>query len=135
MARMVERDKNHPSVIIWSLGNEAGDGPNFEAGRAWIKRSDPSRPVHYERAELSRTRTSSAPMYAGPSMLEAYAEAQPDAGRSSCASTRTRWATAAGNLKEYWDVIERYPVLQGGFIWDWARPGPGAHGRVGARSA
>ncbi len=58
---MVERDKNHPSIIIWSLGNEAGDGVNFEATSCWIHERDPSRPVHYERAEHARPTPTSSP--------------------------------------------------------------------------
>ena len=68
--RMVERDKNHPSVIIWSLGNEAGDGPNFEATSRWIKQRDPSRPVHYEQAGRARHTDIVCPMYPRPSELE-----------------------------------------------------------------
>ncbi|MBI5396596.1 MAG: hypothetical protein HZA91_14985 [Verrucomicrobia bacterium] len=71
--RMVERDKNHPSVIIWSLGNEAGDGPNFEATSAWTKKRDASRPVHYERAELRPHTDIVCPMYPPPRELADYA--------------------------------------------------------------
>src|SRR5258708_30415419 len=67
--RMVERDKNHPAVIIWSLGNEAGFGPNFEATADWIHQRDPSRPVHYERAERDPHTDIVCPMYPRPSSL------------------------------------------------------------------
>jgi beta-galactosidase len=71
--RMVERDKNHPSVIIWSLGNEAGSGPNFEATSAWIHQRDPSRPVHYEGAGMASYTDIVCPMYPGPRSLADYA--------------------------------------------------------------
>ena len=76
--RMVERDKNHPSVIIWSLGNEAGFGPNFEATSAWIHQRDPSRPVHYERAERDPHTDIICPMYPSPHTL-ANMPTRPDA--------------------------------------------------------
>ena len=77
--RMVERDKNHPSIIVWSLGNEAGDGVNFEATYAWIKRRDPSRPVQYEPAGLNAHTDIYAPMYARIPALKRYAQPAPDA--------------------------------------------------------
>ena len=93
--RMVERDKNHPSVIIWSLGNEAGDGPNFEATSAWIHQRDKSRPVHYERAGLSPHTDIVCPMYAKPQELAAVRFASPRLARTFNANTRMPWATAA----------------------------------------
>jgi beta-galactosidase len=121
--RMVERDKNHPSVIVWSLGNEAGDGINFQATYAWIKRRDPSRPVQYEPAELRAHTDIYVPMYARPYQLENYARGPHDKPLILCEYAHAM-GNSAGNLQDYWDVIERYPgVLQGGFIWDWADQG------------
>ncbi len=76
--RMYERDKNHPSVIIWSLGNEAGDGTNFEAAANWLKEKDHSRPVHYERAELRSYVDIYSPMYSRIEWLEKYAQRYDD---------------------------------------------------------
>ncbi|MFC1725919.1 glycoside hydrolase family 2 TIM barrel-domain containing protein [candidate division KSB1 bacterium] len=120
--RMVERDKNHASVIIWSMGNEAGDGVNFEANSDWIHFRDPSRPVHYERA-LRRPHTDIyCPMYARVSFIENYAKGDNDRPLILCEYAHAM-GNSVGNLKEYWDVIEKYPLLQGGCIWDWVDQG------------
>ena len=124
--RMVERDKNHPSIIGWSLGNEAGDGINFQAAYAWIKGRDPSRPVQYEPATLASHTDIYAPMYARSYMLEAYAKANPPDGPARpliMCEYAHMMGNSGGNLQEYWDVIDRYPSLQGGFIWDWLDQG------------
>lgn len=133
--RMVERDKNHASVIIWSLGNEAGNGPNFMATYDWIKQRDASRPVHYERAGFARNTDIYCPMYPKPSLLRAYA----DGGRVNgdwgpdfileAGAKRTRplilceyshaMGNSSGNMWLYWDLFYSKPYLQGGFIWDW----------------
>ncbi len=120
--RMVERDKNHPSVIVWSLGNEAGDGINFQATYAWVKRRDPDRPVQYEPAERRAHTDIYAPMYARPYQLENYARLNADKPLILCEYAHAM-GNSVGNLQDYWDVIERYPQLQGGFIWDWADQG------------
>ncbi|MCE5250831.1 DUF4981 domain-containing protein [bacterium] len=120
--RMVERDKNHPSVIIWSMGNEAGDGPNFEAASEWIHHRDPSRPVHYERA-LERPHIDIVSiMYSPIEFLEKYAS-KPQTRPFILCEYAHAMGNSVGNLQDYWDVIERYPVLQGGFIWDWVDQG------------
>jgi beta-galactosidase len=116
--RMVERDKNHPSVIIWSLGNEAGDGPNFEATSAWIKQRDPSRPVHYERAEERPHTDIVCPMYARPERLRRYSEQTQTRPFILCEYSHAM-GNSNGNLWLYWDLIYTRPHLQGGFIWDW----------------
>ncbi|MGQ9672276.1 MAG: glycoside hydrolase family 2 TIM barrel-domain containing protein [Candidatus Aminicenantales bacterium] len=120
--RMVERDKNHPSVIIWSLGNEAGDGTNFEAASEWIHRRDPSRPVHYERAELRPHTDIYCPMY--PSIEEIVDYAKKKQGRPliMCEYAHAM-GNSVGNLQDYWDAIEKYDHLQGGCIWDWVDQG------------
>ena len=129
--RMLERDKNHPSVIIWSLGNEAGDGQNFVATYNWIKGMDETRPVQYERAEKSTNTPERhtdiwCPMYPAIEELEHYAQ---NAGKPGyerpyimCEYAHSM-GNSTGNLQDYWDVIEKYDILQGGFIWDWVDQG------------
>ena len=125
---MVERDKNHPSVILWSLGNEAGDGHNMLADYKWIRQRDPSRPVQYERAEKS-TNTNErhtdiwCPMYARIDYMVKYAE-NPASDRPliQCEYAHAM-GNSVGNLQDYWNVIEKYPILQGAFIWDWVDQG------------
>jgi len=116
--RMVERDKNHPSVVIWSLGNEAGNGSNFVATYKWIKKRDPSRPVWYERAQQSFNTDIFCPMYAGINYLKHYAYTQQLRPLVMCEYAHAM-GNSTGNLQDYWDVIEAYPQLQGGCIWDW----------------
>ena len=115
--RNVQRNFNHPSVIIWSMGNEAGFGPNFEACYRWTKAEDPSRPVMYERAGLNEYTDIFCPMYMGYEGCERYAQ-----GNDSRPLIQCEYAHAMGNsqggFKEYWDIIRKYPNLQGGFIWD-----------------
>jgi len=120
--RMVERDKNHPSVIIWSLGNEAGDGLNFEATYKWIKARDPSRPVQYEPAVLKAHTDIYCPMYARLEHLKKYASRKQGRPLIMCEYAHAM-GNSVGNLKDYWDVIYSYPQLQGGFIWDWVDQG------------
>ncbi|MBE0677104.1 MAG: DUF4981 domain-containing protein [Bacteroidales bacterium] len=126
--RMVERDKNHPSIIIWSMGNEAGDGHNFLAGYKWAKARDDSRPVQYERAEKSTNTTERhtdiwCPMYASIEYIEKYAlDEESDRPLIQCEYAHAM-GNSVGNLQDYWDVIEKYPILQGGFIWDWVDQG------------
>ncbi len=120
--RMVERDKNHPSVIIWSMGNEAGDGVNFTACYIWIKQRDPSRPVHYERALLGPNTDIFCPMYAGIDYIESYAQQKQDRPLILCEYAHAM-GNSTGNLQDYWTVIKKYDQLQGGFIWDWVDQG------------
>ncbi|MCW5964006.1 MAG: DUF4981 domain-containing protein [Bryobacterales bacterium] len=120
--RMVERDKNHPSIIIWSMGNEAGDGVNFEKASAWMKQRDASRPVHYERAELRPHVDMVTPMYWRIEQMVDYARSNPTRPLIQCEYAHAM-GNSVGNLQDYWDVIEQYPSLQGGFIWDWVDQG------------
>jgi beta-galactosidase len=120
--RMVERDKNHPSVIIWSLGNEAGDGTNFEAGSEWIHLRDSSRPVHYERAELRPHTDIYCPMYPSIDQIVAYAKQKPERPLIMCEYEHAM-GNSCGNFQDYWEAIEQYPQLQGGCIWDWVDQG------------
>jgi beta-galactosidase len=128
MQRMVERDKNHPSVIIWSMGNEAGDGHNFLNGYKWIKQRDMTRPVQYERAEKETNTTERhtdivCPMYAGIDQIEAYAKDPKNDRPLILCEYAHAMGNSTGNLQDYWDVIEKYPKLQGGFVWDWVDQG------------
>ncbi len=120
--RMVERDKNHPSVIIWSMGNEAGDGVNFEAAAEWLHHRDTTRPVHYERAQLRPHVDIYSPMYASIEYIEWYAKNYSDRPLILCEYAHAM-GNSTGNLQDYWDVIEKYDILQGGFIWDWVDQG------------
>ena len=117
--RMVQRDYNHPSVIIWSLGNEAGNGMNFHKGYDLVKEMDQSRPVHYERAEGGYATDIACPMYFDYESCEKYVTRNP---RPAKPLIQCEYAHAMGNsmggLKEYWDLIRKYPNYQGGFIWD-----------------
>ena len=128
MQSMVERDKNHPSVIIWSLGNEAGDGHNFLDNYNWTKQKDPSRPVQYERAEKSTNTTERhtdivCPMYARIEQIEAYARDDKNDRPLIMCEYAHAMGNSTGNLQDYWDVIEKYPKLQGAFVWDWVDQG------------
>jgi beta-galactosidase len=115
--RMYERDKNHPSVITWSLGNEAGNGVNFYEGYEWLKTHD-NRPVQYERAEMDFNTDIVVPQYPHPGALGDYADTHP--ARPLIMSEYAHiMGNSLGNFKEYWDVIESRPSLQGGFIWEW----------------
>ena len=122
IARMVERDKNHPSVIIWSLGNEAGDGINFEKAYAWLKKRDPSRPVQYERAELRPHTDIYCPMYASIEEMLKYGSVKQTRPLIQCEYAHSM-GNSTGNLQDYWDAIESHDQLQGGFIWDWVDQG------------
>ena len=119
---MFERDKNQPSVIIWSLGNEAGNGVNFEATYAYLKSVDQNRPVQYERADGGANTDIMCPMYARINNMEDYAKGKPTKPYIQCEYAHSM-GNSTGNLQDYWDMIEKYPVLQGGFIWDWVEQG------------
>ena len=121
--RMVERDKNHPSVIIWSLGNEAGNGSNFKATYQWIKERDKTRPVQYEQARLEDNTDIYCPMYMPASGLKNYAQGNNITKPLIQCEYSHSMGNSTGDFKDYWDIIERYPALQGGFIWDWVDQG------------
>ncbi|HZR18633.1 MAG TPA: glycoside hydrolase family 2 TIM barrel-domain containing protein [Verrucomicrobiae bacterium] len=120
--RMVERDKNHPSIIIWSLGNEAGDGPNFEADSKWIHQRDPSRPVHYEPAGRKPYTDIVCPMYPRPPELARYASEPRDRPFIMCEYEHAM-GNGSGDFWSYWNQIYTKPFLQGGSIWDWVDQG------------
>ncbi|MCB0485486.1 MAG: DUF4981 domain-containing protein [Flavobacteriaceae bacterium] len=126
--RMFERDKNHPSVIIWSLGNEAGNGVNFYAAYNWLKAQDNTRPVQYERVDIGWGKSFDwntdiiVPMYFKIDYLEKYQNRQENKPLILCEYAHSM-GNSTGNLQDYWDVIKKYPKLQGGFIWDWVDQG------------
>jgi len=115
---MFYRDKNHPSIIIWSLGNEAGHGKIFEATYQWLKDNDPTRPVQYEPAEEEGYTDIFCPMYPRIEKLVNYAKSSPNRPAIMIEYCHAM-GNSVGNLQDYWDAIETYPALQGGFIWDW----------------
>lgn len=115
--RAVQRDYNHPSVIIWSLGNEAGYGPNFVKGYELAKSLDPTRPVQYERAEFAPHTDIMCPMYNDYSWCERYSLSDQPRPLILCEYAHAM-GNSMGGLKEYWDLIRKYPKFQGGFIWD-----------------
>lgn len=120
--RMFERDKNFTSIVTWSLGNEAGNGENFFATYAWLKEHDATRPVQYEGATMYENTDIQAPMYDRIETMEAYAKNNPKRPYIQCEYAHAM-GNSVGNLQDYWDVIEKYDVLQGGFIWDWVDQG------------
>ena len=116
--RMFERDKNQPSIIMWSMGNEAGDGQNFKNLYRMIKEKDPSRPVVYEPAKLESHTDVVFPMYDTIEEISAYAESNSDRPLILCEYAHAM-GNSVGNLVDYWETFEKYKSLQGGFIWDW----------------
>lgn len=122
MKRMVLRDKNNPCIIMWSMGNEAGNGWNFYKGYEMIKGMDPSRVIHYERAELDWNSDVFCPMYPSPDYLAQYGASHPKKPLIMCEYAHAM-GNSVGNFSDYWNVIEKYPSLQGGFIWDWVDQG------------
>lgn len=121
--RMFERDKNHPSVVIWSLGNETGEGCNFAATYQWIHANDRSqRPVHSEDGIKGPNTDIYCPMYKKIDVLINHALYLPTKPLILCEYAHAM-GNSVGNLQDYWDVIEKYPSLQGGFIWDWVDQG------------
>ena len=119
----VKAFKNHPSIIVWSLGNEAGFGPNFEKCYTWIKGYDKTRPVQYERAPYEGGYTDiTCPMYADYNWCERYCK-----GNNPRPLIQCEYAHAMGNsmggFKEYWDMIRKEPKYQGGYIWDFVDQG------------
>lgn len=131
--RNVQRSINHPSVIIWSLGNEAGDGPNFDACYDWIKAYDPSRPILHERAVYSpgsRNTDIICPMYWGYERCEKYLAENPAKPLIQCEYAHAM-GNSMGGFREYWELIRREPKYQGGFIWDFVDQSLHKKGRNG----
>ncbi|MBC2604754.1 glycoside hydrolase family 2 TIM barrel-domain containing protein [Pelagicoccus albus] len=120
--RMFHRSKNHPSIIIWSLGNEAGNGQNFFATYEWLKSHDSTRPVQYEGATHYSNSDLQVPMYPSIKTLVDYVSNDPARPFIMCEYAHAM-GNSVGNLQDYWDAIESYPAAQGGFIWDWVDQG------------
>jgi beta-galactosidase len=122
---MVQRDKNHPSVLIWSLGNEAGyhssleTGMNFKIEADFIRSLDSTRPIHYEGFNHPEVTDMVSYMYPSVSSVENFGKSSDPRPYIMCEYSHAM-GNSVGNLQEYWDVIKKYPNLQGGFIWDWA---------------
>ena len=126
-SRMVQRDRNHPSVIVWSLGNESGYGVNHDALAGWIRRDDPTRPLHYEDAVFHKGWVDGGlaatdlvcPMYSPIDAIVAYGRS----GRGTRPLILCEYSHAMGNsngsLADYWAAITSTPGLQGGFLWEW----------------
>ena len=119
---MFQRDKNQPCVVIWSLGNEAGNGVNFQATYDYLKSVDKTRPVQYEQAHGKGNTDIFCPMYARIHNMEQFAKERADMPLIQCEYAHAM-GNSVGNLQDYWDLIEKYDVLQGGFIWDWVDQG------------
>lgn len=115
--RNVQRGFNHPSIIFWSLGNEAGFGPNFEACYTWIKNEDKSRAVQYEQARTNEFTDIYCPMYLPYDRCEKYCQENPTKPLIQCEYAHAM-GNSQGGFKEYWDLVRKYPSYQGGFIWD-----------------
>ncbi|HKJ89809.1 MAG TPA: glycoside hydrolase family 2 TIM barrel-domain containing protein, partial [Oceanipulchritudo sp.] len=158
--RMAERDKNHPSIIIWSMGNESGYGPNFAAVSAWLREFDPTRPIHYEGAQDQPSDPEMVDMISRfyPRVREPYLNPGIPEGSTRERAENARWeylldhaenpaddrpvltseyahcmGNALGNLQFYWDEIYANNRMLGGFIWDWADQGLWKTGKDGER--
>lgn len=139
MERMVERDKNHPSIIMWSLGNESGTGENLEAMARWTKQRDPERIIHYEGERKSHYVDVYSLMYPRPEEVELIGKGEEapledpaqDAHRRNLPFILCEYVHAMGNgpggLREYQELFEKYPRLQGGFVWEWIEHGLRQH--------
>lgn len=132
IGRLYEIHKNFPSVIMWSMGNECGDGVNFETSYAWLKAHD-TRPVMFEQANLRKTTDIYAPMYYSIAQLKNYAFGENYYRPMIMCEYAHAMGNSVGNLQDYWDVIEAYPLLQGGCIWDWVDQGVEAFKENGER--
>jgi beta-galactosidase len=137
ISNMVRRTKNHSSVICWSLGNESGYGDNHAQAADWVRRYDPSRPIHYEGAiRIGQTQGANAklpygtrssdfysPMYMGIDEMIAWAKRNNDPRPFITCEYQHAMGNSNGCLQEYWDAFEKYDGLQGGFIWEWVDHG------------
>ena len=123
---MVERDRNHPSVIFWSLGNESGVGPNFEAAAKWVRAHDKTRLINFLGYSMSGWRHPTnayvdifAPMYDDVEKLADYATRPEFTQPLILCEYAHSMGNSLGDFQGYWDTFRKYPKLQGGFVWDW----------------
>jgi beta-galactosidase len=114
--------KNHPSIIVWSLGNEAGYGVNFEKAYDWVKAYDKTRPCQFEQARHDGKTDIFCPMYMGYEDCEKYAKSDNPRPLIQCEYAHAM-GNSMGGFKEYWDIIRKYPKYQGGYIWDFVDQG------------
>ena len=131
--RNVQRNFNHPAIIFWSLGNEAGYGPNFDAAYDWIKAEDPSRAVQYERAGYDGKTDIFCPMYYRYRDCETYSQDESKTKPLIQCEYAHAMGNSMGGFKEYWDLVRKYPKYQGGFIWDFVDQGihkTGSNGKL-----
>ncbi|MFJ8748970.1 glycoside hydrolase family 2 TIM barrel-domain containing protein [Streptomyces sp. NPDC102441] len=117
---MVHRDKNHVSAVIWSLGNEAGTGSTFVAMHDWIRSYDPTRVIQYEGDDRPGISDIRSEMYTRPAQVQERAEDSTDTRPFVLIEYSHAMGNSSGNFKKYWDIIRRFDVLQGGWIWDFA---------------
>ena len=117
-ARMIQTHRNHPSIIVWSMGNEAGFGDNFRAENKAMRELDTTRPIQYERAPWDAPESDIVcPMYARPWKGEEYVKNNPKKPYILCEYSHAM-GNSNGSIQDYWDVVKKYPSAQGGFIWD-----------------
>ncbi|WP_281613791.1 glycoside hydrolase family 2 TIM barrel-domain containing protein [Flammeovirga sp. SubArs3] len=128
---MVERDKNHPSVIIWSMGNECGNGETFFKIYDWLKERDKTRPVQFEQAGELRNTDIVCPMYPWVADMKKYAEATDKTRPFIMCEYSHAMGNSNGNFKDLWDIVRSKPHMQGGFIWDWVDQGIQTHDENG----
>lgn len=117
---MVHRDKNHASAVIWSLGNEAGSGSTFVAMHDWIRSYDTTRVIQYEGDDSPGVSDIRSEMYTRPAQVQERAEDTADTRPFVLIEYSHAMGNSNGNFKKYWDLIRRFDVLQGGWIWDFA---------------
>ena len=122
MENMVKRDRNHPCIVVWSMGNECGYGANFDSVYLWCKNFDNTRPVQYETCWTGPATDIVAPMYTREAQLLWFVEQNDPRPLIMCEYTHSM-GNSTGNLQDYWNVIEAHPELQGGYIWDWIDQG------------
>ena len=131
IAAMVERDKNHPSVIIWSMGNESGNGLVYSIEYKWIKERDKTRPIQFEQAWGGDNTDIVCPMYPSIADMKRYADRENPAKPYIMCEFAHAMGNSTGNFREYFDIMEGRPHMQGGFIWDWVDQGIDAVGNDG----
>ena len=121
--RMAQRAKNHPSIILWSMGNECGNGPVFYKAYKWLKHFDNTRLVKFEQAGENSNTDIVCPMYPSFDYMEAYANSSDKTRPFILCEYSHAMGNSSGNFQEYFDIIDSSPIMQGGFIWDWVDQG------------